>query len=402
MKKTFINIKGSGLRALIGGFALLALLSFVLPQAAQAAGVGTSGGATIYNTVKVTYTAGTGTLFANSTVTLTVSTVATAPTITPSPTSQTVSAGIGTNAITYTYTVLSNSNGPDTYTASGLTDTPSGISAATGESITTSVVHLWAGTVTAATGITSITVPYNTATAGGLTTGATIKINGNTYTVGTITTGTAASTNGSGNLVPEVGDTIALTKIAGADASIAVGSQAGEYKAASLAIAFTTGTPTTPGTSGTYTTTYTIKTTSVVPSQSSSTATSVVTTVLSPTVTIVKTVVSNDPLGNTIVKPGDILTYTMTVTNGSTTGSVSSVTVIDPVPAYTTYVAASTTLNGIAVTDNAGASWVVAGLTVDDNPTRTAGSVGTGTLLAHNGTPATAGIAVIVYKVTVN
>ena len=45
MKKTFINIKGSGLRALIGGFALLALLSFVLPQAAQAAGVGTSGGA---------------------------------------------------------------------------------------------------------------------------------------------------------------------------------------------------------------------------------------------------------------------------------------------------------------------------------------------------------------------
>ena len=111
---------------------------------------------------------------------------------------------------------------------------------------------------------------------------------------------------------------------------------------------------------------------------------------------------SNDALGVTIVKPGDTLTYTMTVTNGSTTGSVSNVTVIDPVPDYTTYVAASTTLNGIAVTDNAGASWLVAGLTVDDVVARGAGTVGSGVLQAHSGTPATAGIAVIVYQVKVN
>lgn len=402
MEKKFSGIRSTAIRTFIAGFMVLALLAFVLPQAAQA-GVGTSGGATIYNTVKVTYTAGTGTLFANGSATLTVNTVATYPTLTPSPTSQTVSAGNGADAITYTYTVLSNSNGPDTYTATGLNDAAAGISAATAASITTSVVHLWAGTVIAATGLTSITVPYNTATAGGLVTGATIKINGNTYTVGTITTGTAAHIDGSGNLVAEIPDGVALTKIAGSDVSIAAGSQAGEYKAASLAIAFTTGTPSVPGTSGTYTSTFTVTTTSVVPSVATGTGgTSVVTTVLSPTVTIVKTVSSNDALGVTIVKPGDTLTYTMTVTNGSTTGSVSNVTVIDPVPAYTTYVAASTTLNGIAVTDNAGASWLVAGLTVDDVVARGAGTVGSGVLQAHSGTPATAGIAVIVYQVKVN
>ena len=402
MKKTFINIRWAGLRALVGGFALLALLSFVLPQVAQAA-VGTSGGATIYNTVKVTYTSGTTTLHTSSNISLTVSTVATYPTLTPSPTSQTVSAGNGAQVINYTYTVLSGSNGPDTYTASGLTNAPANISAATSDSITTSSVHLWAGTVIGSSGITSITVPYNTASAGGLVTGAHIQIGNNTYTVGTITTGTAASTDSSDNLVPETGDTIALTKIAGGDTSIALGAQAGEYKAASLAITFTTGTPTTPGTSGTYTSTFTVTTTSVVPSQASGTGgTSVVTTVLSPTVSIAKSVVSNDPLGNTIVKPGDKLTYTITVTNGSTTGSVSSVTVIDPVPAYTTYVTGSTTLNGILVNDVSSVSQIVSGLLVDDNQSRTSGTVGTGILQAHSGSPATNGVAVIVYQVTVN
>ena len=96
MKKTFINIRGAGLRALVGSFALLALLSFVLPQAAQAR---TSGGATIYNTVKVTYTSGTTTVSTSANVSVTVDTVCAVVTIT-NPTNQTTVAG---GTVTYDY-----------------------------------------------------------------------------------------------------------------------------------------------------------------------------------------------------------------------------------------------------------------------------------------------------------
>ena len=382
MKKRFISIRLAVLKALAGSFMLLALLAFVLPQAAQAA---TSGGAKIYNTVKVTYMAGTTALFASANVSVTVNTVAALPTVT-NPANQTVLAGA---LVTYNYKLKSNSNGSDTYTTSALVDTPTGVSAATGPSVTVSVT-LWGG-IALGSGAGTITIPNGTQT--GLTAGTSIVQIGatNQYTVTTITPGTAASTDGSGNLVAEVSTTLVLTPIGAAPAitagSVTAGTQVGEFKATALTVTFTTGTPTVVGTDGTYATHYTI-TTGALPVALTYTTTDVTTTVSSPRVTITKT--SSTPTAST----GGTITYTITATNSHATASVNNVVVIDSVPQYTNYVANSTRLNGITVAGDGATSPLVAGLLVDNNGSRAAGVAATGIL------PAT-GVATITFQVTV-
>jgi large repetitive protein len=360
MEQKFIGIRSTALKAFI---ALLALLAFVLPQAAQAA---TSGGATIYNTVKVNYTSGTTTLFATANVSTTVNTVAALTTVT-NPANQTVAAGA---AVTYNYTIKSNSNGYDTYTTSSLTNTPSGINSATSTSVTASV-GLWGGIVLGS-GAGTITVPYGTTSQ--LTAGtSTVQIGSSTYTVAAISAGTAASTDGSGNLVAEVPATLTLTLISGTAVtagSVAAGIQVGEYKTAGLVDLLTAGTPNTTGTDGTYSTTFDIASTLTPATHAGTTA--VITTVSSPQVTITKTADKAN------ANSGDTITYTITVTNTHATASTSNVTVIDPVPAYTSYVANSTTLKvgagaAAAVSDVAGGSPLVSpGL-----------QIGTGGVMAH-------------------
>ncbi len=67
------------LQSLCGGLLGLALMAVVVPQTAQAS---TSGGATIYNTVKVTYQSGSGPVrFATANVSVTVNTVGAAATV---------------------------------------------------------------------------------------------------------------------------------------------------------------------------------------------------------------------------------------------------------------------------------------------------------------------------------
>src|SRR6185369_9093060 len=117
MKTSVKSISSTMVKTVVGSLALLAVLVFAKPQAALAA---TSGGATIYNTVKVTYQSGTNTLFATANVSVTVNTVAALPTVT-NPADQTVVAGA---TATYIYILKSNSNGIDTYTTSGLANTP--------------------------------------------------------------------------------------------------------------------------------------------------------------------------------------------------------------------------------------------------------------------------------------
>ena len=235
----------------------------------------------------------------------------------------------------------------------------------------------------------AITVPFGTTT--GLTAGtSTIQIGANQYTVSAINPGTAASTNASGNLVAEVPATLTLAPIGAAPAitagSVAAGTQVGEFKATALTAALTAATPTTPGTDGTYSTTYIISSTAT--PVAAFTTVAVVTTVSSPQVTITKT--SSTPTA----KPGDTITYTITVKNTHATASVSSVTVIDPVPAYTTYTNGSTRLNGITVNGDGAVSPLIAGLLVDNNNARAPGAVATGTLPAG-------GTATIVYSVVV-
>jgi large repetitive protein len=378
MKKGFINIRAIGLRALVGSFALLALLSFVLPQAAQAR---TSGGATIYNTVKVTYMSGTTTTFATADVSVTVNTVGAAVTVV-NPADHSVNAG---GSWTYDYKVISNSNGYDTYTTSARSDTPAGVSAGTYSPLT-ATVNLWGGIITAASGAGTITIPFGTTST--LTAGtSTVQISGNDYTVTTIAPGAAAYTNGSGNLVAEVPATLTLTPI-GLSPVItagmyAAGSQVGEFKTPTISAGITAGTPLVLGTDGTYKTHFTI-TAGASPAPSVTTA-DVTTTVVSPKVEITKTA----DKANAVT--GDVITYTITVTNPHPTASVTSVTLIDPVPpAYTTYVGSSTTLKinaGGAVTqaDVGGVSPLVAGL-----------SLGTGGVMAP------LEVDVVVFKVTVN
>jgi uncharacterized repeat protein (TIGR01451 family) len=350
MKTRFISTRLTGLKALAGSFALLALLAFVLPQAAQAA---TSGGATIYNTVKVTYSSGTttGIIAVAIPVTLTVNTLAALPGV-GYPTGQTTVAG---GSVTYIYSLKSNSNGSDTYTASGLTNTPTGVGAAT-VTTTPGSVTLWGGIVLGS-GTDTITVPFGTTA--GLSVGSIVQIGAtNQYTVTAISaTGHAASTDGSGNLIPEVATTITLSKIGSAPAitsgSGLAGTQVGEVKNTALTVAFNAGTPNVVGTDGTYATHFII-TTGALPAALNLTTNDVTTTVSSPSVTITK--VAN-PAGT--VNYGGTITYTITVTNTHGTASVTSATVIDPIPAYTTYVAGSTTLNGAAVPDVSGNSPLV-------------------------------------------
>ena len=386
MKETFIGIRSTVLKALAGSFALLALLAFILPQAAQAA---TSGGAKIYNTVKVTYMSGALASFAYASVSVTVNTVAALPTVT-NPTGITTVAGA---LVTYNFKLKSNSNGLDTYTTSALIDAATGVTAATSPSVTASVT-LWGG-IALGSGAGTITIPNGTQT--GLTAGvpgvgSIVQIGlTNQYTVTTITPGTAASTDGSGNLVAEVSTTLALAPISGpaiTAGSVTAGTQVGEFKTNALVVTFTTGTPTVVGTDGTYATHFTITTGALPVALNMTTAPDVITTVSSPAVTITKT--ASTPTAST----GGTITYTITATNTHATVSVNNVTVIDPLPQYTNYVANSTRLNGITVFGDGATSPLIAGLLVDNNGVRGAGIVASGILPA-------AGVAIIIFKVTV-
>jgi uncharacterized repeat protein (TIGR01451 family) len=388
MKTLFSNRSSTAIKAVFGSLALLAFMAFAQPQSAQAA---TSGGATIYNTVKVAYKSGTNDLFATANVSVTVNTLAAPPTVT-NPANQTAVAGALVN---YQYIIRSNSNGPDTYTTSALANVATSISGPTGPSVTASV-PLWGG-IALGSGAGTITVPFGTTTglvAGVPGVGSTVQIGlTNTYTVTAINLGSAASTNlGTGNLVPEAPATLTLSPIGASTAItagfVSPGTQVGEFKS-TLTAALTTGTPTTVGTDGTYSTTFSV-TTGALPAALTLPVTAVITTVASPAVTITKTA---SPVG--AVNPGGTITYTITVRNTHATVPVNTVSVIDPLPVYTTYVANSTLLNTITVAGDGATSPLIAGLTVDSNGSRAAGAVATGILPAG-------GVAVITFQVKVD
>jgi uncharacterized repeat protein (TIGR01451 family) len=390
MKTLCSNRSSTAIKTVFGSLALLAFLAFSQPHSAQAA-AGTSGGATIYNTVKVTYVSGSTSLFATANVSVTVNTLAALPTVT-NPANQTTVAGA---LVTYQYIIKSNSNGPDTYTTSLLANVATNINGPTGPSVTASV-PLWGG-IALGSGLGTITVPFGSTTglvAGVPGVGSTVQIGlTNTYTVTAINPGSAASTNpATGNLVPEAPATLTLSPIGASTAItagfVSPGTQVGEFKN-TLTAALTTGTPTIVGTDGTYSTTFSV-TTGALPVALTLPVPAVITTVASPAVTITKTA---SPVG--AVNPGGTITYTITVRNTHATVAVNTVSVIDPLPVYTTYVANSTLLNTITVAGDGVTSPLIAGLAVDSNGGRAAGAVATGILPAG-------GVAVITFQVKVN
>jgi uncharacterized repeat protein (TIGR01451 family) len=330
MNKTFINIRRAGLRALVSGFALLALLSFVLPQAAQAS---TAANTTIRNTVTVAYkdTLGTAMTPVSNTVDILVAFVCAAPTLN-APTDITTQPG--TNAV-YNYTITASANGPDTYALSALVTAQSaGISGSTVAVVPASVVlggtTVAVGVTIAAAGTTAISVPNDAASntsVNGIEAGDTIVIGTAVYTVASITD------NGG-----TVGGTSTITVNGnGAAQVLTVGTIIGERKT------FTT--TVTPGPLGIPTTadqTITVRTTADGATGSCSvTDDDTITTVQYPKLTVLKEVSANGTSGWTNVAgtqfiPGATVYYRVTVTNTGTS-SAASVVLTDAQPLYTTY-----------------------------------------------------------------
>jgi uncharacterized repeat protein (TIGR01451 family) len=86
-----------------------------------------------------------------------------------------------------------------------------------------------------------------------------------------------------------------------------------------------------------------------------------------PLLDVQKTVVlANDVNGNNAPDPDDTLLYTFVVTNSSG-NPATDVVLTDQIPANTTYVAGSTTLNGAPVADAGGASALVNGLPINSS-----------------------------------
>lgn len=393
-------------KAIIGVLALIVLFAFSAPQTAQAR---TSANATIFNQVTVSYKSGTTTLTAKADATVTVATTAAAPTVYVDTVAQTTTAG---SNVTYTYTVRSNSNGPDTYTFSAPDSQDTNIGAST--DTTPTAVTLWGGIVLSS-GVGVINLPGGSTT--GLVTGDTVELlvnNGTSFVNQRYTATITTAGNGASDGVAEVLAVVTLAPISGATAitaaNVTVGTQVGEYKTTTMVQ--TAGTPTIPGTDGTHVTNQTLTCTAtdaggaaVTYTTSAGDSNQVTTTVTAPMVTISK---SADVAS---AKTGQTITYTVTVTNTHATAAVSSVTVTDAVPDYTTMVVtagnfATASLNGaaaVAITtavddENAGnASGSLVGSAI--NFYLGAGQVGS---TATGGTLAAGDDVVITYQVTVD
>jgi uncharacterized repeat protein (TIGR01451 family) len=118
-------------------------------------------------------------------------------------------------------------------------------------------------------------------------------------------------------------------------------------------------------------------------------------TVATAALSVVKSsAVVSDPVAGTTnphAIPGAVMQYTITVTNSSTTAAASAVVLTDAIPANTTYVAGSMTLNAAALTDASDAD----GGTTTGTPV-TSITVNAGTVAASGGT------ATVGFRVTIN
>jgi uncharacterized repeat protein (TIGR01451 family) len=106
--------------------------------------------------------------------------------------------------------------------------------------------------------------------------------------------------------------------------------------------------------------------------------------------------ISTDLTGDpNVLLAGETLRYTITVKN---TGNADAANVLlrDAIPAYTTYVAGSTTLNGVAVADSAGLSPLVNGMPIHSPADPTVGS------MPADGSVSPANVATITFSVVVN
>lgn len=389
MKTRILTMKRAASKAFVCGITLLALLAFVLPQAAQAS---TAANTVIRNTATVNYkdTAGNAMPAVSDSVDVTVSFVC-APAAISAPADQNTDPN--TDAV-YNYTLTSQANGPDTYTIATAAPTESaGITGSTATLSTTSIV-LGATTAaaTAESGATSITVPNDAASdssINGIEAGDTVVIGGSVYTVASVTD------NGG-----TVGGTSTITLSTALTTAVAVSDPIYEQKPFTMTVD--------PGTvSAASDQTITVTTSATGTGGCDAATDETKTTVHVATLTVSKDVTTDDTCSSgwtsggsgVSFPPGDTICYRITVRNTGNSNAT-AVTVIDAMPAYTTYVAGSTLLNAVLVNDVSGVSQVVSGLLVDDVAGRASGSVGTGVLPPYTTGPA--GEAIVIFKVQID
>jgi len=340
-----------------------ALAAFMLPTAAMA--VITAGGATIHNAATLTFAGGTVT----ASVDVSAVTIAAAPTITVDSTANNVNSA---QSFTYTYTVKNNASGADTlsFTAASANNGVTGAATlnVNGTGGISSSLTL-AGSITSQASTAGV-IYIPAGSEAQLAVGDTVSLGGNLYTVGGITAGTIASTTGN-TTTAETATAVALTIIGASPAitagSIAAGTQMGEVQTFTTVVTATSASV--PGVNGTHTVDLTGSTTAtktvvnggaaVTYATSAVSGNQTITTVLSPNVSLVKEVrnvtqgVATFATANVNAQAGDILEYRLTATEATGATNATANVLKDEVPAFTTYVAGSTTLNGVAVVDGA-------------------------------------------------
>ncbi|GMR20963.1 MAG: hypothetical protein BMS9Abin36_1561 [Gammaproteobacteria bacterium] len=375
-----------GVRRALATVSLLLASVFVMPQVLAATGAG----ALIFNTVQVDWQDASGsTSFAETaTASVTVSLVASAATLT-APIDQTVASGA---TAAYAYTITSTANGSDTYTFSVPASTPTNLDGTETATFSVASVILGASVISGVTAADTFQVPAGSET--NLTAADIVIIGGVDYAVVSVTAGTQAShnnpsgTDGVAGVTTaesptaiQIGANVAGSNVAPALAGGDIGSGVFEQGIFTLNV-----TGTVSGVSdGTFS--VTARATSAAPA-SLQTDDVTLTTFTASALTIAKVASAATAV------TGDTVTYTITVTNTGS-GNATNVTLTDAVPAYTTYVANSTLLNGITVSGDGAASPLAGGLLIDDDGARGAGVVASGNIAGGNS-------ATITFNVTVN
>jgi len=335
------------------------LLLFAASGTAQAVAPANS---VITNTASLSYTGLTTPLTAS--VDLTVTLVASAPGVSDGPASAVLPADItvveGT-AATVPMTFTATSNGVDTFNITGAnaSTNTTGTTAPTytdalGNPITSVTLGATALAAPAAIGDTVLTVPSDgvaNAQVNGLAAGDTIVIGGNPYTIASVVDNAAGTS------------TITLTT------ALTTAQVAGDLIAETVNVNMVlsnAGNFTTPGAAG-FTDVTTTLTSVATPAVTISDVVRVNLTSVTFT-KLVRNVTNPNGVGGTTVggltyfntaagvtaASGDVLEYYIAVTVPAGGTALSGAKVVDDIPAFTTYVAGSTTLNGVAVADVGG------------------------------------------------
>lgn len=351
-------------RALVGATGLFAL---VLGAGAHA---NTSGGATIHNAATLTYN---GSQTVTDAVDVSVLTIGSAPDFGLTSTGPfNLNAG---DTVTLNYTITATGNGSDSYSLTAATSVETGMTAGTTYTPSVNAIVLGASYTTlpstAVDGDTG-TIYVAAGSEANLSVGDTVVLNGNVYTVESVTPGTPASTVGN-TTTAEVPTQINLTvPLASGSpviglATVGAGVQVGERGTFSVDV--TVSAPATAGTDGDIDVvvsgaTSALDTAAIPAPVTFSTAggagvDDASITVLSGTVTLLKEALNitrnasgTHASSGVTAQAGDVIEYriTMEVTAGG--GDALTSILADEVPQFTTYVLGSTTLNGVAVTDD--------------------------------------------------